>query len=132
MDFKLTSENEQVRDLARNFAQTEIKPVVMKYDENQDFPMDLMHRLGELGFMGVTVPEKHGGAGLSYVDYCSIIEEISRVDPSVGLSVAAHNGLCTAHIYNFAGEELKAKYLPDLTSGRKIGAWGLTEPASVS
>jgi len=132
MDFTLTSENEQVRELAHNFAQTEMKPVVMKYDESQEFPMDMMHRLGELGFMGVTINEKYGGAGLSYVDYCSIIEEISRVDPSVGLSVAAHNGLCTGHIYNFAGEELKAKYLPDLTSGRKVGAWGLTEPASGS
>jgi alkylation response protein AidB-like acyl-CoA dehydrogenase len=132
MDFKLTSENEQIRDLARNFAQTEMKPVVMKYDESQEFPMDMMHRLGELGFMGVTLPEKYSGAGLSYVDYCSVIEEISRVDPSVGLSVAAHNGLCTGHIYNFAGEELKAAYLPDLASGRKIGAWGLTEPASGS
>ena len=132
MDFKLTSENEQVRDLARNFAQTEMKPVVMMYDESQEFPMDMMHKLGELGFMGVTLPEKYGGAGLSYVDYCSVIEELSRVDPSIGLSVAAHNGLCTGHIYNFAGEELKVEYLPDLTSGRKIGAWGLTEPASGS
>lgn len=132
MEFKLTKENEQVRDLARNFAQAEMKPVVMKYDESQEFPMDLIHRLGDLGFMGVTIPEKYGGAGLSYVDYCAIIEEISRVDPSIGLSVAAHNGLCTGHIFNFAGEELKAKYLPDLASGKKIGAWGLTEPASGS
>ena len=132
MDFTLTSENEQIRELAHNFAQIEMQPVVMKYDESQEFPMDMMRRLGELGFMGVTIHEKYGGAGLSYVDYCSIIEEISRVDPSVGLSVAAHNGLCTGHIYNFAGEELKAKYLPDLTSGRKVGAWGLTEPASGS
>ena len=132
MEFKLTKENEQVRDLARNFAQAEMKPVVMKYDESQELPMDLMHRLGDLGFMGVTIPEKYGGAGLSYVDYCAIIEEISRVDPSIGLSVAAHNGLCTGHIFNFAGEELKAEYLPDLASGKKIGAWGLTEPASGS
>ncbi len=132
MDFRLTPENEQVRDLARDFAQTEIKPVVMKYDEAQEFPVEIMRKLGELGFMGATTPEQYGGAGLSFVDYCSIIEEISRVDPSVGLSVAAHNGLCVSHIYNFAGEELKLKYLPDLTSGKKIGAWGLTEPASGS
>ncbi len=132
MDFKLTPENEQVRELARSFAQTEIKPVVMKYDEAQEFPFEVIRKLGELGFMGVTFPEKYGGAGLTYVDYCSIVEEISRVDPSVGLSVAAHNGLCTSHIYNFAGEELKLKYLPDLASGRKVGAWGLTEPASGS
>ncbi len=132
MDFKLTLENEQVRELARNFAQTEIKPVVMRYDEAQEFPKDLMLTLGELGFLGVVVPEEYGGAGLSYVDYCSIVEEISRVDPSIGLSVAAHNGLCTGHIYNFAGENLKARYLPDLASGKKIGAWGLTEPSSGS
>lgn len=132
MEFELTPENKQVRELARDFAQTEIKPVIMKYDEIQEFPFEIMHKLGDLGFMGVTFPEKYGGAGLSYVDYCSIVEEISKVDPSVGLSVAAHNGLCTSHIYNFASEELKIKYLPDLTSGRKIGAWGLTEPASGS
>lgn len=132
LDFRLTPENEQVRELAREFAQTEMKPSVMKYDEAQEFPFNIMHKLAELGFMGVTFPEKYGGAGLSCVDYCTIIEEISKVDPSVGLSVAAHNGLCTSHIYNFASEELKEKYLPDLTTGRKIGAWGLTEPASGS
>ncbi len=132
MDFRLTQENEQVRELARNFAQTEIKPVVMKFDEAQEFPMELMHKLGALGFLGVTVPEKYGGAGLSYLDYCSIVEEISRIDPSIGLSVAAHNGLCTAHISNFAGEALKRKYLHELASGKKIGAWGLTEPSSGS
>ncbi|MFZ1082728.1 MAG: acyl-CoA dehydrogenase family protein [Candidatus Kryptoniota bacterium] len=132
MELKLSAENEQVRRLARDFAQAEIKPLVMKYDEAQEFPFEIMHRIGELGFMGVTIPEKYGGAGLSYVDYCSIIEEISKVDPSIGLSVAAHNGLCTSHIYNFAREELKQKYLPDLTSGKKIGAWGLTEPTSGS
>ncbi|MCL5267986.1 MAG: acyl-CoA dehydrogenase family protein [Bacteroidetes bacterium] len=132
MDFELTPENKQIRELARDFAQTEIKPVVMKYDESQEFPLEIMHKLGELGFMGVTISEKYGGSGLSYVDYCSIVEEISRVDPSIGLSVAAHNGLCTSHIYNFASGSLKEKYLPDLTSGRKIGAWGLTEPTSGS
>lgn len=132
MDFVITSENVQVRDLAREFAQSEIKPCVMKYDEAQEFPMEIMRKLGELGFMGATVSEKYGGSGLSYVDYCSIVEEISKVDPSIGLSVAAHNGLSTSHIYNFASEELKQKYLPELTSGRKIGAWGLTEPTSGS
>jgi len=132
MDFRLNQENEQIRDLARDFAANEIKPLVMKYDESQEFPIEIMRKLGEIGFLGVTIPERYGGAGLSYVDYCTIIEEISRVDPSVGLSVAAHNGLCTSHIYNFAGEELKQKYLPDLAGGRKIGAWGLTEPSSGS
>lgn len=132
MDFKLTAESVQVRELAREFAETEVKPCVMKYDEAQEFPIEIMHKLGELGFMGVTVSEEYGGTGLSYVDYCSIVEEISRVDPSVGLSLAAHNGLCTSHIYNFASEKIKEKYLPDLTSGRKIGAWGLSEPTSGS
>jgi len=132
VDFKLTAESVQVRELAREFAETEVKPCVMKYDEAQEFPIEIMHKLGELGFMGVTVSEEYGGTGLSYVDYCSIVEEISRVDPSVGLSLAAHNGLCTSHIYNFASEKIKEKYLPDLTSGRKIGAWGLSEPTSGS
>ncbi len=132
MDYSLTPENRQVRDLAREFAETEIKPVVMKYDEAQEFPSEIMKKLGALGFMGVTFPEKYGGAGLSYIDYCSVVEEISRIDPSVGLSVAAHNGLCTSHIYYFAGEELRLRYMPELASGRKIGAWGLTEPASGS
>jgi len=132
MNFRLTQENEQVRQLAREFAETEIKPAVMKYDETQEFPFDTMKRLGELGFMGVTFPEEYGGAGLTYVDYCIVVEEIARIDPSVALSVAAHNGLCTSHIYNFACEELRKKYLPHLTTGRKIGAWGLTEPTSGS
>jgi len=132
MDFQLTPENEQVRRLAREFAETEIKPLVMKYDELQEFPFEIMRKLGDLGFMGVTFPEEYGGAGLSYVDYCNVVAEIARIDPSVALSVAAHNGLCTNHIYNFACEQLKQKYLPDLTSGRKIGAWGLTEPSSGS
>jgi alkylation response protein AidB-like acyl-CoA dehydrogenase len=132
MDIQFTPENEQVRQLAREFAETEIRPTVMKYDEAQEFPFEIMRKLGDLGFMGVTFPEEYGGAGLSYIDYCSVVEEIARVDPSVALSVAAHNGLCTSHIYNFAHEELKRKYLAELTSGRKIGAWGLTEPTSGS
>ncbi|MGC8653249.1 MAG: acyl-CoA dehydrogenase family protein [Candidatus Kryptoniota bacterium] len=130
MDLSFSDENNQIRNLARDFAENEIKPVVMKYDESQEFPFELFRKMGELSFMGVTVDPKYGGAGLSYVDYCIIIEEISKVDPSVGLSVAAHNGLCTSHIYNFASEYLKEKYLPDLSTGKKIGAWGLTEPGS--
>ncbi len=132
MEFILTQENEQVRQLAREFAETEIKPLVMKYDESQDFPFEIIKKLGELGFMGVIFPEEFEGAGLSFIDYCIIVEEIARVDPSVALSVAAHNGLCASHISNFGSDELKRKFLPDLTSGRKIGAWGLTEPTSGS
>ncbi|HEY9166360.1 MAG TPA: acyl-CoA dehydrogenase family protein [Candidatus Kryptonia bacterium] len=132
MDFKLSPESEQVRALAREFAQNEMRPLVMKFDELQEFPFEIIYKLGELGFMGVVFPEKYGGAGLSCVDYCIVIEEISAVDPSIGLSVAAHNGLCTSHIYRFGSEDLKSKYLPGLASGRKIGAWGLTEPTSGS
>ena len=104
----------------------------MEYDESQKFPMEIMKQLGELGFLGILVPEEIGGAGLGYVEYALIIEELSKVDPSVGLSVAAHNGLCTNHINLFGNDSQKKKYLPDLASGKKIGAWGLTEAASGS
>lgn len=104
----------------------------MEYDENQKFPMDILRQLGELGFLGILVSEDYGGAGLGYIDFSIIIEELAKVDPSVALSVAAHNGLCTNHIYRFGSEEQKQKYLPDLTSGKKIGAWGLTESSSGS
>jgi len=121
-----------VRDAARQFAEKEIRPTVMKYDESQEFPHEIMKHLGDLGFLGVIVPETYGGAGLGYLEYITIIEEISRVDPSVGLSIAAHNSLCTNHIYTFGNESQRKKYLPDLASGRKIGAWALTEPTSGS
>ncbi|MBI4549025.1 MAG: acyl-CoA dehydrogenase [Ignavibacteriae bacterium] len=121
-----------VLEVARNFAEKEIKPVVMKYDESQEFPLEIIKKLGELGFMGVLFPESYGGAGFGYLEYITIIEEISKVDPSIGLSIAAHNSLCTNHIYTFGNEEQKHKYLPDLTTGHKIGAWALTEPTSGS
>ncbi len=121
-----------IKETIRNFAEEKIKPHVMEFDESQEFPVDLMHQLGELDFLGILVPEKFGGAGLGYVEYALVVEELARIDPSLALSVAAHNGLCTNHIYVFANDELKNKYLPDLASGRKIGAWGLTEPASGS
>ncbi|MFA5803889.1 MAG: acyl-CoA dehydrogenase family protein [Melioribacteraceae bacterium] len=121
-----------IKETIRNFAEEKIKPRVMEFDESQEFPIDLMKQLGELGFLGILIPEKFGGAGLGYIEYALIIEEIARIDPSLALSVAAHNGLCTNHINVFASDELKNKYLPDLASGRKIGAWGLTEPASGS
>ncbi|TSA29528.1 MAG: acyl-CoA dehydrogenase [Ignavibacteriales bacterium] len=121
-----------IKETIRNFAEEKIKPHVMEFDESQEFPIDLMHQLGELGFLGILVPEKFGGAGLGYIEYALIIEEIARIDPSLSLSVAAHNGLCTNHINVFANDGLKNKYLLDLASGEKIGAWGLTEPASGS
>ncbi len=104
----------------------------MDFDESQKFPMEIMKQLGELGFLGILVPEEYGGAGLGYVEYAIIIEELSKVDPSIGLSVAAHNGLCTNHINLFGNDAQKKKYLPDLASGKKIGAWGLTESFSGS
>jgi len=117
-----------IRTSARDFAEAHIRPHVMEWDESQEFPKELMHKLGEQGFLGVLVPEEYGGAGLGYHEYIAIIEEITKVDPSVGLSLAAHNSLCTNHIYMFGNEEQKKKYLPKLASGEWIGAWGLTEP----
>ncbi|HEX7357841.1 MAG TPA: acyl-CoA dehydrogenase family protein [Ignavibacteriaceae bacterium] len=129
---ELTENQIIIRDTIRDFAEKNIRPVIMEYDESQKFPMDIMKQLGELGFLGILVPEEYGGAGLGYVEYAIIIEELSKVDPSIGLSVAAHNGLCTNHINRFANENQKKKYLPDLASGKKIGAWGLTESFSGS
>ena len=121
-----------VQEVARNFAEKEIRPVVMKYDESQDFPFDIIKQLGEMGFLGVIFPERYGGAGFGYLEYVTIIDEISRVDPSIGLSIAAHNSLCSNHIYTFGNEAQKQTYLTELASGRKIGAWALTEPTSGS
>ncbi|BDQ02323.1 acyl-CoA dehydrogenase [Ignavibacterium sp.] len=129
---ELTENQLMIRDTIRDFAEKNIRPVIMEYDESQKFPMEIMQQLGELGFMGILVPEEYGGAGLGYIEYALIIEELAKVDPSVALSVAAHNGLCTNHINLFGNEEQKRKYLPDLASGKKIGAWGLTEAASGS
>ena len=128
----LTDNQVIIRDTIREFAEKTIKPLVMQYDESQEFPMEIMQQLGELGFLGILVPEEYGGAGLSYADFVIIIEEIAKVDPSVALSVAAHNGLGTNHILRFANEEQKKKFLPDLASGKKIAAWGLTESVSGS
>jgi hypothetical protein len=121
-----------IKNTIRDFAESIIKPVVMQFDESQEFPIEIMRQLGELGFLGILVPEKFSGAGLGYIEYALIVEELARIDPSIALSVAAHNGLCTNHIALFANDNLKEKYLPDLASGKKIGAWGLTEPSSGS
>jgi alkylation response protein AidB-like acyl-CoA dehydrogenase len=128
----LTEDQTIIRDTVREFAQKNIKPNVMKYDESQEFPMEIIKELGELGFLGVLIPEEYDGAGLSYTEFAIIIEELAKVDPSVALSVAAHNGLCTNHIYKFGNEQQKKKYLPLLASGKEIGAWGLTESSSGS
>lgn len=117
-----------IRSSARDFAETFIRPHVMEWDEAQHFPIDLFHQMGQHGFLGVLVPEAYGGAGLGYQEYTTIIEEIAKVCGSIGLSVAAHNSLCTNHILSFGNEAQKQKYLPLLASGEWIGAWGLTEP----
>lgn len=117
-----------IRASARDFAATHIRPHVMEWDEAQIFPVDLFKKMGELGFLGVLVPETYGGAGLGYQEYITIIEEIAKVCGSIGLSVAAHNSLCTNHILTFGNEAQKSKYLPLLASGQWLGAWGLTEP----
>ena len=129
---ELTENQILIRDTIRDFAQKKIKPKVMEWDEAQYFPMEIFKELGELGFMGIIFPEEYGGAGLGYQEFVIIIEELGIVDPSISLSVAAHNGLCTNHIYRFGNEQQKKKYLPDLVSGKTVGAWGLTESSSGS
>ena len=132
MDFRLTDDQDLLRRSVREFAETEIRPHVREWDEAQHFPSELIPALAELGLMGIQIPEQYGGAGMSAIDYCICIEELARVDPAVALSVAAHNGLCSAHIFLFGNEQQKQKYLPPLTRGQKIGAWGLTESSSGS
>jgi alkylation response protein AidB-like acyl-CoA dehydrogenase len=132
LDFDLTEEQLQITRLAREFAESEIAPHVLEWDEAQEFPVDVMKKLAELGFLGVLVPQEYGGAGLGYIEYVSIVEEISRVDGAIGLSVAAHNSLCSNHILTFGTEDQKRKYLPGLASGQWLGAWGLTEPEAGS
>ena len=121
-----------IRQSARDFAETQIKPMVMVWDEDQTFPLDLFKKLGEQGFMGILVPEQYQGSGLGYQEYITILDEISKVCGSIGLSVAAHNSLCTNHILSFANESQKLQYLPKLATGEWIGAWGLTETGSGS
>lgn len=128
MNFEVSELTQQVAQTARDFANQHIKPFVMQWDEAQVFPAEVFKKLGELGLMGVLVPEEYGGAGLSYFEYNAIIQEISKVCGSIGLSVAAHNSLCTGHILLFGNGEQKRKYLPKLASAEFLGAWGLTEP----
>lgn len=127
MNFELNEEQNQIKYSVREFAESEIRPHVMEWDETQHFPEELRPKLAELGLLGVLFPEEYGGAGMGYVEYATIIEEIARVDGSVGLSVAAHNSLCSNHIYLFGSEAQKRKYLAPLAQGESFGAWGLTE-----
>jgi alkylation response protein AidB-like acyl-CoA dehydrogenase len=132
MDFRLTEEQIQIQKSVKDFAESEIKPHVMEWDEDQTFPTGVVKKLGELGMLGAIFPEEYGGAGLSYIDYVNIIEELGVVDSGIGLTVAAHNSLCTGHIYLAGNDAQKKKWLPKLTTGEWIGAWGLTEPGSGS
>ncbi len=132
MDFSLTDEQIQLRRTVREFAEGEIAPHVMEWDEASRFPVEIVPKLAEMGLLGVVFPEKYGGAGLGYVEYAIVIEELSRVDGSIGIIVAAHNSLCTNHIYKFGTEEQKKKYVVDLAQGKKIGCWSLTEPEAGS
>lgn len=127
MNFEFNQTQSMIAQSIKDFAEKNIRPYIMEWDEAQIFPVDLFKKLGEMGFMGVLVPEEYGGSGLGYHEYITIIEEISKVDPSIGLSVAAHNSLCTNHILTFGNEEQKKKYLPKLATAEHIGAWGLTE-----
>jgi alkylation response protein AidB-like acyl-CoA dehydrogenase len=132
VNFSLTDEQQLLRKSVREFSETELRPYVMEWDEAQHFPRELMPKLAGLGLLGIQFPEAYGGAGMSAVDYCICIEELARVDPSVSLSVAAHNGLGAAHIAMFASEAQKQKYLVPLAQGVTLAAWGLTEPGSGS
>jgi hypothetical protein len=132
MDLRPTSEQDLLRRAVREFAEAELRPHVMNWDEKQAFPAGLLPKLASLGLTGIQVPEEYGGAGLSAVEYCIAIEELARVDPSIALSVAAHNGLAAAHLYLFASEAQKQRYLVPLARGEMLGAWALTEAGSGS
>lgn len=132
LDFSLTEDQRSIKDLARDFAESDLKPHTMEWDESQHFPMEAFRKMAELGFLGTLMPAELGGAGLGATENAIIIEEIARVDPSVALSVAAHNGLCSSHINKFASDTLRERYIPALARGEVLGAWGLTEPSAGS
>jgi alkylation response protein AidB-like acyl-CoA dehydrogenase len=132
VEFSLTDEQQQLRRTVREFAESEIAPHVMEWDETSQFPSELIPKLAEMGFLGVIFPEEQGGAGMGYIEYAIIIEELSRVDGSIGIIVAAHNSLCTNHIWKFGTAEQKKKFLEPLAHGEKLGCWSLTEPEAGS
>jgi alkylation response protein AidB-like acyl-CoA dehydrogenase len=132
VDFSLTDEQQQLRRTVREFAEGEIAPHVMEWDETSKFPSEIIPQLAQMGFLGVIFPEKYGGAGMGYVEYAIIIEELSRVDGSIGIIVAAHNSLCTNHIYKFGTDAQREKYVTPLAQGKKLGCWSLTEPEAGS
>jgi alkylation response protein AidB-like acyl-CoA dehydrogenase len=132
VDFAFSEEQQQLRKSVREFAEGEIAPHVLEWDEASHFPQEILPKLAEMGLLGVIFPEEYGGAGLGYMEYATVVEELSRVDGAVGLTVAAHNSLCSNHIYKFGNEEQKRKYLVPLAQGQKLGAWSLTEPEAGS
>src|SRR2546429_2235492 len=132
LDFLLNEEQLQLKKTVREFAEREIGPNVMKWDEAGEFPLDTIKEIGKLGLMGAVFPTEYGGAGMGYMEYVTVMEELSRVDGSIGLIVAAHTSLCSNHIFLAGNEAQKRKYIPKLSSGEFIGAWGLTEPGSGS
>lgn len=132
MNFELNEEQQQIKNSIREFAEAELLPHVMEWDESQHFPIELLPKFAQLGLMGIIFPEEYGGAGMGYIEYATIIEELARVDPSVALSMAAHNSLCSGHIFIAANDQQKEKYLTPLVKGEYLGAWGLTEPSSGS
>src|SRR3954468_24631632 len=132
MNFEYTPEQIQLRKAVREFAEAEIAPHVMEWDEAQTFPLEVIRKLGRLGYMGSIFPEEYGGAGLGYIEYSIIVEELSRVDGSVGIIVAAHTSLCSNHIYKSGTDEQRRRYIPKLATGEWLGCWSLTEPEAGS
>jgi alkylation response protein AidB-like acyl-CoA dehydrogenase len=132
MEFSQSDELQEIRRTVREFAEKEIRPNMMEWDEHQIFPSEILSTLAELGFMGMLIPTEYGGAGLGYQEYSTVVEEVSRVDGSIGISVAAHNSLCTGHIYMAGTEEQRQKFVKPLATGEKLGAWSLTEPEAGS
>jgi len=132
MDFGFSEELLEIKRIVRDFAENEVRPHMMEWDEKQIFPRDVLDKLGELGFLGVLIPHEYGGAGLGYMEYVTVVDELSRVDGSIGISVAAHNSLCTGHIFLAGTEEQRQKFVVPLAKGEKLGAWSLTEPEAGS
>lgn len=132
MEFGFSEDQDLLRRTVREFAEAEIRPTMMEFDESQEFPRETMRKCGELGFLGVLFPEELGGAGMGYAEYVVVVEELSRVDGSIGISVAAHNSLCTNHVFSHGSDEQRKRYIPKLASGEWIGAWSLTEPTAGS
>ncbi len=132
ISFELSDEQESLRAHIRSFVEEEVKPIALEYDESQEFPHEVFRKLGDLGYLGIVIPTEYDGAGMGYMEYALVVEEVARGCPAIALGVAAHNGLCTGHIYRFGSEELRRKYIPRLATGGTMGAWGLTEPSAGS